>query len=502
MIPAYEPTPERNPDIHLYLGSPLSGPSTTGCSGWGPSSPPRASSSKSSWLGGGDGRIRPRDAAPTTGQIFVSELGYGGMSDLVETVAGFGGREDLLDARELKILRDGLLQGFHERNLERIFGSPRGLFDAAQGLQALGNTQQLEAVLTNPRVSGYVLTQLNDVSWEFHAGLLDLWRNPKPSYYAAQRINRPHLLVLRAMRAAVYTGETVELELSLVCRDSLSGVTGLVTIEAVDPAGGEAFRREVEVQLHPGVQVLENISLEGKYLGTYQLAAKLTVDGESLANAGENVLVMERVDWDSLPLKPRLVGKAPASAAPHSAFWTDSSREFTADLGPGLYLAANPSTLVSQQWDTLLAIARSGGVAVCAALRPENHRAIQAFENAGVNLMLHPGIGSWMGCYHWIPDSELFSGLPSGGLAMRAYAEIIPKYVLSEMGGDVQAGSLRNTQSREDSAAMLWYSDIESLRYGSGAIVFCQYRAFENIDRDPLADRLAHNLLRFAAKLT
>jgi hypothetical protein len=104
-----------------------------------------------------------------------------------------------------------------------------------------------------------------------------------------------------------------------------------------------------------------------------------------------------------------------------------------------------------------------------------------------------------MGCYHWIPDSNLFSGLPSSGLAKRPYAEIIPKYVLSEMGGEVHAGSLRNTQTRVDPPAMLWYSDIESLRYGKGAIIFCQYRAFENIERDPLAERLAYNLLRFAA---
>jgi hypothetical protein len=184
-----------------------------------------------------------------------------------------------------------------------------------------------------------------------------------------------------------------------------------------------------------------------------------------------------------------------------NAVQPDSGTEFSAGMRPGVYLAAFPSTLTSQEWKELFAAARSGGVVVCGALRPGDELAIQALSQAGINVKVHMGIGSWMGCYHWIPDSDLFAGLPSGGLALKPYAEIVPKYILSEMGGEVQAGSLRNTQSRQDGhPSMLWFSDIETLPFGEGAIVFCQYRVFENIDRDPLAKRLAYNFLCYAAE--
>ena len=39
-----------------------------------------------------------RECRSYQGQIFVSELGCGGMADLDEQVAGFNGKEDLLDA--------------------------------------------------------------------------------------------------------------------------------------------------------------------------------------------------------------------------------------------------------------------------------------------------------------------------------------------------------------------------------------------------------------------
>jgi hypothetical protein len=500
VTPAGEAQAERNLDVHLYLGSPISAAVYNWLRGLGTGIP----SSILTEEGVGSLAVMEefdRECRSYRGQILVSELGYGGMSNLIDTVEAFGGREDLLDARELKILRDGLLEGFQKRHLGRIFGSPDGLFHEAQELQALGNTQQLEAVLTNPRVSGFVITQLNDVSWEFHAGLLDLWRNPKLAYYAAQRVNKPHLLVLRAMQTAVHPGETLELELSLVSRDYLSGVTGLVTIGAVAPAGDEVYCKEFQVQLRPGIHLLENIRLEGKMPGAYRISASLSVDGQGLAEAEEKILVLEQVEWQSCPSKPILIGEAPASSVLDGIVRAVSNRDSIADLEPDLYLAANPASLTAQQWESLLAAARAGGVILCGALRIEDQVAIQAFNQSGVKLKLHPGIGSWMGCYHWIPESNLFSGLPSGGLAKKPYSEILPKYVLSEMGGEIHAGSLRNTQSREQPPAMLWYSDIESLPYGKGAIVFCQYRAFENIGRDPLAERLAYNLLTYAAGL-
>jgi hypothetical protein len=112
------------------------------------------------------------------------------------------------------------------------------------------------------------------------------------------------------------------------------------------------------------------------------------------------------------------------------------------------------------------------------------------------------GIGSWMGCYHWAPQSDLFSGLPAGGLVKKPYAGVIPKYVLSEMGGEVLAGSLRNTQSRLEAPSMIWYSDIEAVRFGKGAVVFCQYRVFEYLAEDQVAARMANNLLTYAARLS
>jgi hypothetical protein len=164
-------------------------------------------------------------------------------------------------------------------------------------------------------------------------------------------------------------------------------------------------------------------------------------------------------------------------------------------------LAAQPATLLNEEWEALLASVEAGGTAVIGSLQPEDQTAINAFQRRGIQIRPHFGIGSWMGCYHWVPISEIFSGLPAGGLATTPYTDILPKYVLSELGGEILAGSLRNTQSRLEAPAMLWYSDIETLPLGKGMLLFCQYRAFESPGGDPVAERLVWNILRFAARL-
>jgi len=449
-----------------------------------------------------------REAREYSGKIFVSELGCGGMADLNEVVAGFGGREDLLDSRELKTLRDSLRQGFSERRLDRVFGTMATLARQAQDLQAAGNTQQIEALLTNPRISGYLITQLNDVSWEFHAGLLDLWRNPKPAYFASQRLNRPHLLVLRPEREAAGTGDAVSVQLTLVNQAPLAAGAEIHTV-IVAPDGSELARRSERAPVKAGIHPLPVMLLAvGPEAGDYCVKARL-LDGENLlAEAVEPVLGLEPVDWECLSCRPQVLGEGldqtafpfsvtesayPLSGAPSRV----PSRGGNGAAVLPIVLAPRPGMLKLKDWEDLFSTVEAGGRAIIGALRPEDGSALAALEEYGHPLVLHPSIGSWMGCYHWIPPSAVFAGLPNGCLAAKPYIEIQPKYALTEQGGEVLAGSFRNTQSRVEAPAMLWYSDIEQVRHGRGSVLFCQYRAFTRLEH-PAAARLAYNLLEYA----
>jgi hypothetical protein len=494
ILPNRQVRREKILDLHTYLGALIPGKVYHWLQGLGTGAPSRIlveeDIGKAPVLEAYD-----REAREYTGKIFISELGCGGMADLDETVAGFGGREHLLDARELKAFRDSLHKGFAERRLDRVFGTVANLARQAQELQAAGNTQQIEALLTNPRISGYLVTQINDVSWEFHAGLLDLWRNPKPAYFAAQRVNRAHLLVLHPERETGVAGDEVPVQLTLINQVSLpDGVEIQVVLQA--PDGREISRQAQPAPAKAGIHPLPSIRLPlgpqgAPHPAAYSVKARLLDGSNLLAEAVDSVLALEPVDWERLPCRPRVLGDGlDRTAIPFML-------PETGETAHPLVLAPQPGRLKRKEWADLFNTVEAGGTAVIGALRPEDESALAALDEAGRPLVIHPAIGSWMGCYHWIPPSGVFAGLPNGCLAGKPYIEVQPKYALSEQGGEILAGSFRNTQSRLEVPSMLWYSDIERVQHGRGSLLFCQYRAFTRLEH-PAAARLAYNLLNYA----
>lgn len=486
---------ERQPiqDLHVYVGAPISAPVYEWLRTLGAGEPTVDMSAHGF---GSQAMLEEwnRELRSYRGQVFVSELGCGGMADLDAVVAGYRGREDLCDAREMKAFRDSLYEGFAARRLDQVFGSVRGLIQATQQAQAAGLGRQVEALLANRRVSGFIVTQLNDVAWEFHAGILDHWRNPKPAYEAMKRLNRPQCLILHAASPVVTVGKRVEVALTLASRAPLGGTEQIqVTVEGPAAMGGGFTRAATE---GAGIRDLGAIAVEtGEAPGEWRVSARLVRGDETLAESTEAILALPPADLKAAAAQIRSLGDAPPAFAAGQEGGPACTREERR-----VWLAARPATLAERDWGRLLDAVAGGDVAIVGPLRPHDERALRLLRERGMNVRLDLGIGSWMGCFHWLRDPGLVAGLPGPGLAGEAYVDVLPWYVMPELGGDVLAGSLRNTQTRHQPPAMLWYSDVEAVGLGTGTMVFCQYRLFEPASRNPLAARLAYNLIRLAQR--
>jgi hypothetical protein len=483
-----ETCPQKIQDVHIYVGAPISaevydwmrmlGRPDTGIDM--PAHDFGSAAIMDEWN---------RELRAYRGMLLVSELGVGGMADLDAIVAGYGDQVDLKDARDMLAYRDSLHQGFAQRHLDRLFGSVDGLVQATQALQAAGNSRQFEALLCNPRVSGYVLTQLNDVAGEFHAGLVDHWRRPKQAYHAAREVQQPQRLVLKAARPVAACGESVAVSLTLLARLALPG-GGQVRVTMSGPVDRQARTLTFAAPAGVGIQPLGAITVElGDIPGAYQVAARLEIGGDIVTQSSEVILALPAVDWSQLSVPIQWFGRVPAAAQLASS-----------GAAPPMALAPDPASLTAGDWESLLAAVHSGRAAIIGPLHQRDALAQRALAAHQVDVRLHYAIGSWMGCYHWIPQSELFDGLPAGGLAGEPYVDVLPWYGMSELGGVVYAGSLRNTQTREAPPAMLWYSEIEAIPFGRGRLFFCQYRIFERMDSNPLAARLAYNLIELARR--
>jgi beta-galactosidase len=488
VVPNRETDRQEIQDLHLYLGGLVPEPVYAWERALGKNNPSQ------SLIDHGFGSSKTlldafdRQIESYRGKIFVSELGCGGMSDLEDTVAQYQGQENLVDAREMKTFRDSLRKGFAERGLDRIFGTVKVLVQEAQELQAAGNTRHIEAVLANPRISGYILTQLNDVAWEFHAGLLDIWRRPKLAYTAVKRLNQAHILILTIPKTVLRQDSELTLSLTLVNRTLLAG-PDQISVQLLDPDGKEISSVQQDAPQGAGVNPLQEITLNpALHPGQYQLTARLLDRPDDCAETSHNFWILPPVDLEGVYAGVQWIGAPPAGVSNLGGISSEEDQK-------KLLMIAHPGCLTRTDWEMVLGEVSGGRSAVIGPLRPSDEVALDLLASHRITIPLHFGIGNWMGCYHWIPTNSLFSGLPRGGLAGEAYVNVRPRYVMSELGGEVLAGSFSNSQTRLEAPAILWYSDIERITLGKGCLVFCQYMIFDTIGADPVADQLLANLI-------
>jgi hypothetical protein len=335
----------------------------------------------------------------------------------------------------------------------------------------MGNRRQIEALLTNPRISGYTVTQLNDLSCEFHAGILDIWREPKQVFYETKRLQQPRVLILTVPRRSVTVGEPMRIPITLIDDVHFSDAEA-VHVKVHDPNGSEVLFQRLEAPAGKGIKHLGTISLDAsEMVGEWHIEAMLS--GDECVTVEEKVLVVADVhDRGVFPV---------------------TNDHFVS--------ASDPSLLSNEDWRTFISEVKQGKTGIVGNLTPGDELAREAFLSVGIDTQLQMGIGSWLGCYHWTVHSPLFEGLPSGGLAGEVYAEVIPHYVLPEHGGNVLAGTLTNTQTRVAAPAMLWYSDIEIVQLGAGRLIFCQYRIFDENLEDAVGLQLRRNLIKYARSL-
>ena len=107
------------------------------------------------------------------------------------------------------------------------------------------------------------------------------------------------------------------------------------------------------------------------------------------------------------------------------------------------------------------------------------------------------GLPAWL--YHkddWAKAHPVFQGLPCGGMMDYAfYREMIPDTVFSGQEAPAQAIAGANNVSFDYSSGLM----LAEYRLGEGRFLLNTLPIRENLGRNPVADQLLRNMLRYAA---
>jgi len=188
-----------------------------------------------------------RTSGPDEHLYFVSEFGNGGFDDYGKAVAKYPESPDSEDKLQLAHYHK-LIGDYYEAHLTDLFASQEDLYAATLAFQADSTRRLVELQRTNPKAAGYVWTQLADGSWENQAGLVNVWREPKPALEAVREANAP-------LRAVVFTGEhnvepgqAIPIEVAIVNDTKRTGSVPLRVLSK-DAAGQTLFKQQLRIEL-------------------------------------------------------------------------------------------------------------------------------------------------------------------------------------------------------------------------------------------------------------
>ncbi len=325
----------------------------------------------------------------------------------------------------------GIQTRFQDAQLAAIFGDLDGFVSAAQELQYRGLKRQIETLRWERAISGYVITELNDVQWELN-GLMDVQNHPRAFAERLANLQRPWLIIAQTARTAVRGGERFEVSVRLA--------------GAAEPPDG--------AQLHWRFADQSGEAALGPDPTTLALSA----------GAADAIVPLELEARDS---KGRILSRnalelcvvPPLGDAPPSAFPIDGAASNTlATIGwpnraatsedADVLLATRLTTPVREALlagHKVLLIANSSD----ALIDPERKLPLNDRHNFPSMLLREragtPWDGQWMGAFTWRRMEGPWSGLPGGPMLDEHWSGLLPDHVLTGVpstafGGLVDAG--------------------------------------------------------------
>jgi hypothetical protein len=428
---------------------------------------------------------------------YVSEIGYGSLPDLVDNNQRFErtGNPLVPATRYHRELAQTYRTALKESGLDEVYPDLRDFCLDQQQIHGEGNKRMIEAIRLNSGTCGYAVHALTDGDWVVGAGLLDLFRNPKPALYEATKAaNAERYIAVNVLPRNVYADKGAILRLTGI--NELPETGGKLTIEVVASDGAMVFEKEQDVVLKPGIGMLDELKLDtADWSGSYSVSVLLADHaGHPVAQNSVGMDVFGSAQLKASTAKVAVVGPILHGFLKSRGFSCSGFNDETPLSTPVLVA----DTLSVKKQVKLKAFAEKGGTVVFLELG--DHPLPLRGGKRGAK-------GLWVGVAHVVREHPVFEGLPSNGLMGQIYENVWAMRTLTGLQTQPIVGSVthdfypmkRGLPDYLGPEPAWWGTDLGVVRQGEGRLVLSALRLVDNLGEDPVADRILFNLIHFAA---
>ena len=455
---------------------------------------------------------------------FVSELGYGSLGDLAANNLEFEKKGNPITPpyKYHKKLHAQTEVVFQKAGYEAIFENLSAFYLEQQKVHGAANRRMMEAARCNPTVNGYCIHALTAGNWIIGAGILDLWRNPKQeAFEGTKAANQPRQTVLRILPRNIYAGEDAELE--IIGINEFEEISGTLELKVSNPQGEVLKSNRLQSNLINGSELFYSEVFEThNFEGNYQVEILLKDDsGTMLSESKESFMVIKNED-----LQPSIDSVAVVDPGGQLKSFFEGKNVAVSNFG----VETSLDTLVVvghiKDWNgvgdfeftkSLNAFVKKGGKAIYlqvpgkerVPMGPKSYDKKEGFKGEDwlpTKPTLRGATGLWDGILHMAHDHPVFEGLPVHQSMVEVYENLSPWHSMHAEEGDKMITSIAFDRfpNLDDAKKNYvgpgdawWGTDMVAQNYGAGKMILTTLYIVENLGKDPVADKLLCNLIKY-----
>lgn len=445
---------------------------------------------------------------------FVSELGYGSLPNLKANNKRFraSGNPLLPAYRYHERLDHEQGEMLRQSGFQYLYPDTEAFYLDMQKIHGTANKRMIEGVRANPAVDGYCIHALSAGDWILGAGLIDLWRQPKGyAFEGTKAANQPRILSIRTFPRNVRANEGLKLE--VIGINDLEALPARLEVTVAAENGRIVFQKKMEVEFGHKVNTLlrENLSTR-KWKGSYLVTARAyTNEGKLLTENTFPITVFTTMDLR--PAKPKVAVFEPneplANALRQGKTKVATFSENT-DLSTPVYVGALPKAEVEDKskYQLLFDFMERGGTVVY--VEGVQGEVLDGDPRYPFTCKVEKGMGLWSCIPHLVKDHPVFAGLPVDTMMRNEYEHVWASRTLSSLKGlngenptvlvaaiGYQWFSRGHQLHYSGPGASWWGADLAIIPVGKGRCVVSQLKLLPHLGKDPAADLIWNNLLRF-----
>ncbi len=377
------------------------------------------------FTGRADFTFSPHGDARRTGSepLVVSEFGTWGLPDLSHLEADepwwFESGQEWADGAAYV---HGAQQRFGLWHLDKVFGDWERLCLETQRRQFDTMRFQIETMRLRPEIAGYVLTELSDVHWEAN-GLLDMSGRPRSFTGQLPALNGSPALIAQADRPAVWNGDDITFELTVINDDKpkselrlhhrVSGgsaqLAGAVEgLGARETHGFDPFTVTAGGDAHPTLVDVE---------------CSVVARGELVVSTSKPVLVMPDNGPQIGRDQPLVVGDDELAQRLAALGYDVTGQTAYSHLRVLRQLDEDDHMFIKQGGRCLLLAEDADALGRGFSEFPKIH--LRAWDEALF------GGGEWVSAFSWLRRTDRFAGLPGGPLIDGSFQSLAPSVVIA-----------------------------------------------------------------------